>query len=185
MTPLKELLFSFVRNRQKPEPDSKSSSIFYKIVDSHNGIYLLQCINTKATFQCKIVDIVFDKDILLGLHPVQACYIGLEYSRFLKKCASHPNDLKNTDKNNTTYPISRYGIYSIQYQNRKGQILFINRKTMEKVLMDPRDIALSEELIDEFDASEAFYIGLQAGLKLHNPMLNPDEKPKPHLRIIK
>jgi hypothetical protein len=34
--------------------------------------------------------------------------------------------------------------------------------------MDPRDIALSEELITEFDATQAFYIGLLAGLKINN-----------------
>ena len=33
--------------------------------------------------------------------------------------------------------------------------------------MDPRDIALSEEIITEFDASQAFYIGFLAGLKIN------------------
>ena len=55
--------------------------------------------------------------------------------------------------------------------------------------MDPRDIALSEELIQEFDAAHAFHIGLYAGHKMNNPI----EKPcgviknfnRSHLKIVK
>ena len=32
--------------------------------------------------------------------------------------------------------------------------------------MDPRDMVLSEALIEEFDAAQAFHIGLLAGLKM-------------------
>jgi len=60
-------------------------------------------------------------------------------------------------------------------------IAFINTKTNQDFLMDPRDIALSEELIQEFDAAQAFYIGLWAGLKLNNTTNN---KKQSHLKLI-
>ena len=37
--------------------------------------------------------------------------------------------------------------------------------------MDPRDIALSKDLIEEFDAMQAFHIGYLAGLKLRLPII--------------
>ena len=50
--------------------------------------------------------------------------------------------------------------------------------------MDPRDIALTEELISEFDAAQAFYIGLTAGIKINNPTKNLAPN-KPYLQIVK
>jgi len=38
----------------------------------------------------------------------------------------------------------------------------------EEFLMDPRDIVLSGELIQEFDSAQAYFIGHEAGLKVNN-----------------
>ena len=55
--------------------------------------------------------------------------------------------------------------------------------------MDPRDIALPKELIEEFDAAQAFYIGVWAGFKFVNPVLNAQEDNKKrkiyHLQLVK
>jgi hypothetical protein len=64
-------------------------------------------------------------------------------------------------------------------KNREGSICFVNISTNEKFIMDPRDIALTEQLIQEFDAAQAFYIGLFAGLKINNPTKN-----RPILRLL-
>ena len=69
---------------------------------------------------------------------------------------------------NITY---RYGIYQVLYEDREKNVNFINMLTKESFLMDPRDIALSQDLIQEFDAVQAFYIGFIAGLKLNNPTI--------------
>lgn len=187
---LAELLFSFVRKSPRDNTDRRSEYIFYKIVDSiDESEYMLQCINTKATFQSSITNIVFDVDILHGLHPIQSCYVGIEYAKFLKKSTDATEISKNPTEKFSEQPISRYGRYAVRYQNRKGEVCFIDKNTKEEVLMDPRDIALSEELIQEFDAIQSFYIGLLAGLKLHNPVKEKYEKrpprKRPHLRLVK
>ena len=181
-----ELLFSFVRKSPRDDTGKKSEYVFYKIVDVFDEWeYILQCINTKATFQSSIKDVVLDADILHGLHPIQSCYVGIEYAKFLKQPCDAVEIQKHPNKNIAEHPISRYGRYSVCYQNRTGEICFINKKTQKETLMDPRDIALSEELIQEFDAIQAFYIGLLSGLKLHNPIENNREKARPHLRLVK
>jgi hypothetical protein len=85
------------------------------------------------------------------------------------------------------YAPSRYGAYNLCYQNRKGLLCFINKKTYEEFIMDPRDIATSEELIGEFDAPQAFYIGLLAGSKMNTPVENYVSKAlkKSHLYVIR
>jgi hypothetical protein len=166
---LAEIFLGLSRKNSNGITDKRSNYIFYKIVDSTSDEeYALQCINTSAIFQAKIIDIVFDIDILHRLHPIQACYIGIEYAKYLKKI-DHPSALQNTQNQKLNkYSVYRYGSYSLCYQDRKGNLCFISQKTNEEFIMDPRDIALSEELIQEFDAAQAFYIGLLPGIKMLN-----------------
>lgn len=164
-----DILSSLTRKRS-PYKDKKSNHIFYKIVGSINdGEFTLQCVNTSAIFYAKITDIVFDTDILDGLHPIQSCFIGIEYAKHIKKYEPYSKAIKANNQKMNQYSLNRYGCYSLCYQNRNGELCFINNITNEKFIMDARDIALSEELITEFDATQTFYIGLLAGFKINNP----------------
>jgi hypothetical protein len=148
--------------------DRKIDHIFYKIVDFdvNSNEYIFQCINTHAVFRYNILEIVDDIDILYGLHPNQACFIGIEYANYFnnqkkllkinKKCKYHE------------YDVPRYGKYSLQGQDRKGNILFIEIANNIEFLMNPCEIALSETLIQEFDAAQAFYIGFFTGINNSN-----------------
>jgi hypothetical protein len=63
---------------------------------------------------------------------------------------------------------------------------FQNQLTNENHLMDPRDIALSREIIEEFDATQAFCIGVLAGLKLANSGASyQSSKKSPYLHVVK
>jgi len=141
--------------------------VFYKIVDfkEEKNKYAIQCINTSAIFYAQIGDIVNDTDILYRLHPAQACYIGMEYAEIFYKNQNHSTEKMNMKKFERI-SFSRYGVYNILYLDREGNIAFFNKKTKEEYLMNPKDIALREELINRFDAQQAFYIGLNAGFKL-------------------
>lgn len=66
--------------------------------------------------------------------------------------------------------------------------MFVEIETNKEFLMDPRDIALSEKLIQEFDAVQAFYIGLFSGMKLNDKTMSDINEKKqlyPFLRIVK
>lgn len=162
---------------------TKAGYIFYKIVDSIEcNQFALQCINTTTVFQISIVDLVYDIDILHGLHPVQACFVGIEYAKILKE-NQKSRGKNHSHSSSSTY---RYGRYCLKYQDRYGNIAFIDAVTQKDFLMDPRDIALSKELIKEFDAAQAFYIGLCTGLKMKNPAKPVISSQKyPHLRLVK
>lgn len=53
--------------------------------------------------------------------------------------------------------------------------------------MNPKDISLSEELIQEFDAAQSYFIGLQAGIKIINPVNSKliSTNKTPHLYLVK
>lgn len=187
--PFKKMVASFM-SRTTNKVDL-NEFILYKIVDSYTKgqveYFKMQCINTKAVFDALIQDIVFDEDILYGLHPIQGCYIGIEYEKTTKFDNRNSNAQVKPRNVFSKYSASRYGNNHLLYQNRKGLLGFESKITGEQFLMDPRDIALSRSLIEEFDAVQAFCIGVLAGLKFANPKIEENALPKtkePHLRLV-
>lgn len=177
--------FNFIRNFLGNNTE-KANYIFYKIIGLTSDIYTLQCINKNVIFYAKITDIVFDMEILYGLHPIQACYIGVEYAKYLQK--TDAPTAKFQHKKLYKYSVCRYGSYNLHYQDRKGNICFIKKNTSEEFIMQPSEILPNEDLIQEFDAGQAFYIGLLAGLKQHilpeNHHDNFNKVKKPYLHIV-
>lgn len=169
----------------------KREFIFYKIVNSsvmnNTEFFEIQCINKKALFFSKLEEIIFDTDILYHFHPSQACYIGILYGKNHRDL-KYAKDFSEKTRNGF---LNRYGTCEIRYQTRDGLICFLNKDNKEEFVMDARDIALSDELISEFDASQAFSIGVVAGMKLQtlkypsNRQENVNCSHKPTLRIVK
>ncbi|KTC99208.1 hypothetical protein [Legionella erythra] len=188
LQPLTETFSNLFYHKRKNKR-ARKSFILYKIVDFNSyddqGYYKVQYINSKAVIDLTINDIVFDLDILHGLHPIQSCYIGIEYAKTIK---SHPTEIRQLKQQNTfdAYSVSRYGSYNLLFQTRDGLIGFEHRPTQKQTIMDPQEVALSKELIKEFDAAQAFYIGLLAGLKMNTTPLNRiSPKKVSHLRLVK
>ena len=102
-----------------------------------------------AMFDALIQDIVFDEDILYGLHPIQGCYIGIEYEKTTKFDTRNSKAQVKPRSVFSKYSASRYGNNHLLYQNRNGLLGFESKITSEQFLMDPRDIALSRSLIEE------------------------------------
>jgi hypothetical protein len=45
------------------------NKVIYKIInEGKNRAYILQCVNSKTVFEASILEIIFDTDILHGLH---------------------------------------------------------------------------------------------------------------------
>ena len=188
--PLKRTLTHFSRSLTRYKIDM-GAYILYKIVDSHltdtGERYKVQCINTKAVLELTLEEIVFDLDMLHGLHPVQGCFIGIEYAKKMKKYPKEPPYHAKHQNVITKYSACRYGSNNLLYQDRNGYLGFISLQNGEEHVMDPRDIALSKERIQEFDAAQAFCIGVLAGQKLENSATNkkrPTHRP-PDLRLVK
>ncbi|PJE14245.1 hypothetical protein [Legionella sp.] len=166
---------------------NKNESILYRIVDSynHNGEegFKVQRINTKAVFPILLQEIVLDLDILYGLHPIQSCFVGIEYSK-TSLTTRNFNFLAQSTKKimKNLYAVNRYGNNKLLYQDREGNLGF-KSKDKDDVLMDPRDIVLSQSLIEEFDADQAFCIGILAGIRFVK-FSTQDRKRIPQLKLV-
>ncbi len=191
--PLKKTFSSILDSTLKKLRRDSNHYILYKIVDAYTEkdveYYKLQCSYTKAIFHLTIHEIVFDLDILYALHPIQGCFIGIEYAKAIKATTHNPLSQEKQHKKFYTYSMCRYGSYSLLYKDRKGFVGFECKDNGQQMLMDPRDISLSRELIEEFDAAQAFYIGLWAGLKFASPIPHVQEHHKKrkagHLQLVK
>lgn len=161
----------------RKDEDKKFNYIHYKIIDydEQKSKYRLQCINTSATFQASLFEILDDDSIIKGLHPVQACYVGLQYA--------DSNRIYPLQKSSLSMDQKRYGRFCIKSQDRNNNICIYDEIKEIEFTMDPRDIALSEPILIGLDAIHSFFIGIFAGLK-------KDRAPKylinkPSLYVIK
>ena len=185
--PLKKTFSDLFSRSLKKINSDDSQFILYRIVDSYTiddqENYKVQCAFTKAILDLKIDEIVFDLDILHGLHPIQSCFVGMEHAKILNQ-KSHAQQQKNVT---SSYKIGRYHTYCLVAQNRNGALTIEHRNSKEQFVYDALDIALSRELIGEFNAADAFQVGVLAGLQYINnlkrgkePFLNIN-----HLRLVK
>ena len=165
-------IVSFFKTLSFEGSNNISKLALYKIIDRNetkNDVYIIQCVNSKSIFEACISEIVCDKDILYGLHPLQACFIGIEYAQFSK---SNRHNLKNHAKSSAIKSQVIQGILRLKYQDRKGDICFINCKTNKEQVMNPKDIAFSDNIISHFDSEQSFFIGMCAGKKICNSSEN-------------
>ncbi len=177
----------FSRSLKKINSDNNQFSL-YRIVDSYTidfqENYKVQCAFTKIILDLNLDEIVFDFDILHGLHPIQSCFVGMEYSKILDKKSLFYNQQKHVTE---SYKIAQYCTYYLVAQNRNGALTIEHRNSKQQFVYDAIDVALSRELIGEFNAADAFQIGVLAGLKYisnlkrgKEPSLNIN-----HLRLVK
>lgn len=101
-------------------------------------------------------------DILYNLNPVEACHIGITYMNYINK---EFNQQMESPIHSMKSPVNFAESFKILYEDRNKDIIFMNLKTNEKIKMDPREIALSDTMIQRFHAADAFYIGMCAARK--------------------
>jgi hypothetical protein len=147
---------------KKPASSKLEDFVFYRLVSysvkNREATYKIQCINTNRIFYASLQELIFDESILGGLHPLQACYIGLKHAKQLA-------ELKSYNHSGHANCSNRYGAYSLVFQDRFGNAGFLDTVSRKQFLMAPSEIVLSESLISNFDAAQAFQIGVLAGLK--------------------
>ena len=85
----------------------------YTIVGREDkDIYNIQCANLSAVFKETIFSIAEDIELISGLLPAQACFIGLKYSKLLK---SNEKLKYQATGNELFHVLQRYGKYKICY----------------------------------------------------------------------
>ncbi len=165
------LLSNFFYKNEVDTTEKMKDFIFYKIIDfdKRSNQYYLQCTNTSQVFRSSLIEIITDQDLLYSLHPWQACFIGIEYTKFLKQ--SKDNCLlsnKDSIQKQKLCTQSRYGNYCISYYKKDGYFSVFCKESAEEFIESAYKLAFSKELLQEFDAIDAFYIGQEAAKIMMN-----------------
>lgn len=125
-------------------------------------------------------EVINEMWIIEALAIEEAALLGYFYGRCYrlsqanKQSISKPNTSSLLLKNNT-------GIYKILYHQRDGNIAYTDCHTQESFLANPYSIIRNPHVLNKFDPTQAFYIGILAGFNLERTKMH---NIKPCLKIV-
>jgi len=153
---------------------------------------VVRCSGTRTIMKFTLEALVGDMIIIQGMSPAHACLLGGCYGRILRAAMEGREVIKRVKKLDFLLS-NRTGRYRIVFQNRRGEVGYIDKKSRQEFVEHPLTIVNNKHIISEFDSSEACYIGILAGSTVEkaigsekdaNIVENLIQKP-PRLRIVK
>lgn len=178
---IKNLYFEYQRKRD----------IIYRIImiDPKKQNAILQIKDKNVIFKSNVIQILYDANILKGLAPKDASHLGIVYGKILKKVSDNKSFLKNDRMMNLLQ--NNNGKYRILYERRDKKIGYVNIISNDVYIESPLEIANNKEVINQFNPSQACYIGILAGIMLEkskykklNSIIQTDNN-QPNLKIVK
>lgn len=153
---------------------------------------VVRCSGTRTMMKFKLEILVGDMTIIQGLSSAHACLLGGCYGRILRAAMEGREVLKRVKKMDFLLS-NRKGRYQIIFQNRNGDIGYLDKKTRQEFVEHPITIVNNKHIISGFDPSEACYMGILAGSSLEKALasekdINAAEKLiqiPPKLRLVK
>lgn len=162
--------------------------VYYRIssIDAEKQTVILHIIHKSIFITLNLADIISDAEIIEGLSCQHACWVGVHYGKALRAALDGKSHLKNIKK--PSYLLKhKYGHYKIIGENRDGTITCLHVKTKKELIVHPLSIAKDELFISHFDANQACYIGMLAGLAIEKKRSRSSAKQSsvPYLRVVK
>lgn len=132
-------------------------------VSEQKQFVLLQVRGKTAYIRKTFLEVIGDKYIIYNLSSLEACWIGAHYGRALR-ASSEKNEVSKKMKQVSYLLKNKPSKYKIVFLDKENNLGYINKKTHDFFLESPLTIAQSKNIITEFDAGQACYIGILAGL---------------------
>lgn len=114
------------------------------------------------TIKSTIAEIVGDPNIVVNLPSFQSCWLGYYYG---KLCAQSNGEAASFHAKGGSFLLrftrGRFKIFSF---DRENVLTYVDVKTKKSYKESPVVIAQNKFVISQFDASQACYIGILAGL---------------------
>jgi hypothetical protein len=147
------------------------SPLKYLIVDfeEQTGILTFLFRGGRATFKKNLSDAIVDNNLITGLLPEQACFLGLLWGKSVKtrtQASNHDHVINNTYTNTGT-------LEQIAF-DRMGNLIFFDRKENQLKKEKAVIIAASQTYINQFDSISAKEIGIFVGMRLHKKIISAD-----------
>ncbi len=124
-------------------------------------------IRKRALFlKCKLAEAIADISIIEQLNPIDSCWLGGYYGRALRASYEGRLPLKKAEKALNFLLDKEDGRYKVIFQNRRGEVGYLDKITKQEFVEHPLTIANNKHIISKFEASQACYIGVLAGISL-------------------
>ena len=162
--------------------------VYYRIssIDAEKQTVILHIIHKSIFITLTFAEIISDSEIIEGLSCQHACWVGVHYGKALRLALDGKSHLKNIKK--PSYLLKhKYGQYKITGENRDGMITCLHVKTKKELTIHPVSIAKDELFMNHFDANQACYIGMLAGMAIGKKQSPSAEKQSsvPYLRVVR
>ena len=146
--------------------EKKEGNLNFRIDECKNGIVRFQFINTRQTHDIELSRVLEDTDYIIGLHPIEACYLGVEFE--LLNVA-----LTEAHKTKIEYISKLYRFGELKYLSTVpdlsgDKIRYKDIIHNEIYIKCPIKLSKSLNLIDKFDPAQAFVIGIEAQKKINH-----------------
>ena len=151
-------------------------------IDAHQHVASFHLKNKSMVFKCSLEEAIVDKTLIKGLSPQEACWLGGYYGRALRHNSGR-TAIINTTKHISFKLRDIGGRYKMVFQDRDGTIGYLDKKTRKEFKEHPLATANSQ-VISEFDATQACYIGILAGISFEKAT-SLDKKDTSALRLTK
>lgn len=150
---------------------------------------VFQVVNKPLTITSTFVEAVGDAGVINNLSSNEACYLGGYYGRALRNSHNRSGALKQA-KSQSFLLEGQGGKYQISFQNRAGEVGYFDKKTKEAFIDSPVALANNAYIISQFNACQACYVGILAGIFMEksielNNKVGKSMASRPALRIVK
>ncbi len=116
--------------------------------------------NKAVLVKYNLSEAVSDENVIDMLSPCEACWLG---GCFGQKIHSEENAFDRSKVKSAGFK-NDCSQCKIIFQNRKGEIGYIDQKSKEEFVASPVAIANNKYIVSKFSSSEACYIGILAGV---------------------
>ncbi|OGT41295.1 MAG: hypothetical protein A3F13_09865 [Gammaproteobacteria bacterium RIFCSPHIGHO2_12_FULL_40_19] len=163
------------------------SAINLEEIDISKKVVVVRSRGARAVLKLSIAEAIADPSIIANLLPVQACWLGY-YAGLLYDPAEIQKQKQYLKNAEGVFSLKcAAGQYRVVSQDRKGEITYMKSNDTDVITEYPINIVQDEVTISKFDASQACYIGILAGIyvtKYGNNAQTIQKKP-PILHVIK
>lgn len=163
--------------------------ILYRLssIDIEKQTAVLHVISKNIFIKLSFSEIISDPEVIEGFSCKEACWMGAYYGQALRTAVDGKTHLRSIKK--PTYLLKhQYGQYKIICENRDGTVGCLHIKTRKELTIHPLSIAQDDLFIEQFDANQACYIGILAGIAMKKKRNTSSENKKtaaPYLRVVK
>ena len=154
---------------------------------------VFQVRNKSILLRFKFAEAINDRIIIENIAPWEACWLGGHFGRALRATQEGRNSLKKAKKM-CFLLTTKGGRYRVVFENRTGEIGYIDTKTGQEFVEHPLTIATNEFVINRFNSGQACYIGILAGIRMEKAVVIDKKtgkksarkilKAKPKLRVV-